>query len=245
MELPRKIQFINFTDISKKAFYALCDVLYGVKYYWEVYTDPDMAAQHSVPGYYNFVTCSQNFFWLIGGTPATTYYVRARAWNFSGYGPWSELFSVKTLGYKVSGFVVYDKSLEPIPDCTLTLKGMEEKTTSNNEDGSFDFEPVLPGQYAIEVTTTHQPHPCNAGDALAVAKHFANMQPISGLALLAADVNGDRAVNSVDAMLIQKKFIEPDYLFPAGDWVIETVGFDLFDDIFVFIRGRSVGDVTN
>lgn len=86
-------------------------------------------------------------------------------------------------------------------------------------NGNYLFENVAPGTYNLQVFSEKAWGGANAMDCLAVLKHFVGMTMLTGLNLKAADVNHDGFINSVDALMIQRRFIGAIPGFPAGDWV--------------------------
>jgi len=58
----------------------------------------------------------------------------------------------------------------------------------------------------------------NSVDALLILQHFASIQPLGGLHLMAADVDGSGYVNATDAMLVGRYFAGLLSSFPAGSW---------------------------
>jgi len=87
--------------------------------------------------------------------------------------------------------------------------------------GNYSFSGLLPGVYRIDATTSLPGGGFNSTDALAVLKHFVSMSILSGLRLKAADVDNSTQVNSIDALLVQKRFVSLINSFPAGDWLFD------------------------
>lgn len=102
----------------------------------------------------------------------------------------------------------------PVPSVTLSVTG--DTVTSTVTDGSGNYllsslaaggsyivtpskAALLPGGSSPKITTV---------DGIAADRHFLNLgTPLSGCQLLAADVNGDAAVNTVDVIAIQRFFL--------------------------------------
>jgi hypothetical protein len=212
-----------------------------------VYTDPDMKSEHAVPGYFNFTTCSMNYFWLLDAMPGTTYYVRARAQNQQlQYGEWSELFDCRTLGYNVNVNLFYEGTTEGIPGATVTLSAMDTFQAFTDISGFARFENLPRGQYTATVQKVGGwGGKGNSIDAMQIQRHFVGLVDFdSDLKHEAGDVNDDGVINSTDAMLVQRRFVGTVIEFTAGDSVFENVGFDLIDsDQNVTIYGRQTGDV--
>jgi hypothetical protein len=94
-------------------------------------------------------------------------------------------------------------------------------STTTDLTGNFQYGGISPGTYTLKASGGPPWGGVNALDALNVAKHYLNMDPLSGLFLQSADVNADLMVNSVDALLVLKRYVGMQNSFPAGDWVFE------------------------
>ncbi len=88
--------------------------------------------------------------------------------------------------------------------------------------GQFGFYGLAAGLYGIEPRISVPWGGVNASDALRVIQHFGGSQPLTGLPLLAADVNGSQTVNASDGLLIAQRYTGLIGSFPVGDWVSET-----------------------
>jgi hypothetical protein len=81
-------------------------------------------------------------------------------------------------------------------------------------------------------------------DAQMILRHFVHMTTLSGIRLQAADVDLSNSINSIDALLVAKRFTGIVTQFPAGDWVFEPAtityqGIKLTKNI----KGLCSGDV--
>jgi hypothetical protein len=76
-------------------------------------------------------------------------------------------------------------------------------------------------------------------------KHFANISTLTGVRLLAADVNNSANINSVDALLIMKRFVMIINSFVTGDWCFDKkeVSIPLNGNVVLPIRAVCYGDV--
>ncbi|HRY33051.1 MAG TPA: dockerin type I repeat-containing protein, partial [Bacteroidales bacterium] len=85
----------------------------------------------------------------------------------------------------------------------------------------------------------------NSIDALLILQHFTGLQYLSGLRLLAADVNTSNYVNASDALLVQRHFVELITTFPAGDWIFDEPAFSIGpeDILLINLYGLCFGDV--
>lgn len=128
-------------------------------------------------------------------------------------------------GYDISGFVTYDNSVStPLNNTTVTLKqgATEITSTVTTSNGEYVLSTVPNGTYTTHGSSTKPWGGGNAIDALLIANHFTGFMPITGLRLLAADCNGDGAVNAVDALLVMRRSVMLINSFPVGDWIFET-----------------------
>lgn len=151
---------------------------------------------------------------------------------------------------KVSGQVVYDHASTPWPVANAKVKllnaaGDEVSSTTCYANGNFSFD-MVPYGSRLQISTNLPGAGWNAADALEAMKHFTGLSTLGGLPLAAADVNGNGYVNSVDAMLIQKRFVSMISTFPAGEWVFEEKIFTpetAGNTETIQIKGLCVGDV--
>jgi hypothetical protein len=124
--------------------------------------------------------------------------------------------------FAISGNIHYANSTQdPIRTGQIILSQNNRwlNDTGLNMDGHFGFYGLLPGSYSL-TPEIHQTHGgLNASDALAAALHFAQVQPLQGLSLLAADVNANGTVNANDALSITLRYCGVISSFAAGDWI--------------------------
>jgi hypothetical protein len=93
-----------------------------------------------------------------------------------------------------------------------------------NTQGQFSFN-LPPGTYTVEAATASGmpvPSSINASDALLVSRHSTQLAALSGLPLLASDVNNSGQTNGTDALQIQRfaSFLQSS--FARGAWVFST-----------------------
>lgn len=127
--------------------------------------------------------------------------------------------------YKISGHVNY-AGTNPVSldsaTVTLSQAGITLAQTNVNMYGYFQFLNLAPGNYTLNATTTKKWGGVNSTDAYKVMLHFVNISPLTGLAQTAANVDASPMLNSLDAYLISKRFVNAISAFPGGDWFIET-----------------------
>jgi uncharacterized protein (TIGR02145 family) len=125
------------------------------------------------------------------------------------------------------------------------MNGDTTDLTETGLDGNFSFCLVPHGAYTLAFKTNYKAGGVNSTDALKAAKHFVGFDLLSGLRLLAADVNGDSAVNAIDAMLMQQRFAGIIQGFSVEGWIFENPAINVTSDgnVNVTIRGICAGDV--
>jgi hypothetical protein len=150
--------------------------------------------------------------------------------------------------YTVSGNVIYDDSLqtalENIRVYLLDADSCRVDSILTSAAGFYSFAGLRASDYSIALSTDTLWGGVNTTDALAAALHF-NAIPnfeLTGLPLLAADVNNDAVVDSVDVELIQNRTIHLIQTFPASDIVyaensFELDGTDLTKNVKILFRG--------
>ncbi|MCX6272131.1 MAG: dockerin type I repeat-containing protein [Bacteroidetes bacterium] len=150
-------------------------------------------------------------------------------------------------GIYFSGTLSYlNNSASPLSNATINLVQSGVTIYSVNPDnlGYFEFQNIQPGTYDINIQCFI---PCGgntAADALAVLKHFTGMAPLSGLPLQAADIDLSGFVNSMDALLILKRFVGLINHYPAGNWLFDAATVTIpAGGASLDIHGICVGDV--
>ena len=120
------------------------------------------------------------------------------------------------------GQLKYDNEFaSPISNTQVFLmdfNGQKVDSVNTNLSGSYLFDLIEPGTYTLSYAITKPWGGVNATDALNVLRHFAQMTLLEGLKLKAADVNASNTVNSIDALLIAKRFVALIGSFATGDW---------------------------
>jgi len=124
----------------------------------------------------------------------------------------------------LSGTVSYNNlSSTPLPNFKIRLKqnSIVIDSTMTNSQGSYTFSGLLPGLYQLDISTSLPGGGYNSTDALAILKHFVSMSLLTGLNRKAADADNSSQINSIDALLVQKRFVSLITSFPAGDWMFD------------------------
>ncbi len=147
---------------------------------------------------------------------------------------------------KLVGTVVYlNEVLTPMPNTLVSLLsgGTVVAVDTTGPDGSWEFSPVDEGTYTLQVNTTKPWGGVNATDALVILKHFVQLSPLQGMKLQAANVDLNPVVNSIDALMVSRRFTGLLSSFLVGDWLIEqpVVNFT-GDSLFQSIHALCFGD---
>ena len=117
-------------------------------------------------------------------------------------------------------------------------------STNTLPDGHYRFCGLQEGPYSLKIACTAATGGINNIDALVILRHFAEIQPLTGLNFQASDVNGSGYVNSLDALMVQRRYVELINTFPAGDWIFEQASFtiDPQQTLIIHIFGLCKGD---
>lgn len=144
--------------------------------------------------------------------------------NCGTYTATSEIEVVEGAIYNITGQVTYDNNVATVMN-NITVHLTSGGTTidaQTDANGNYAFNLLAPGTYTVSASSTKPWGGVNSADALLIMKHFVGITPLTGLRLLAADVNGLNGVNSVDALLCAKRFVNQINSFPVGDWIFEV-----------------------
>lgn len=123
-----------------------------------------------------------------------------------------------------------------------SLTGVD--STWSDANGHFTIPDLPAGTYQVRVYPNHPWGGVNSTDAFLVLKHFVQISALSGLALLAADVDQSSDINSLDALLIARRFTGQITGFPAGDWIKQLIPIQIAqsDTLEVSIGILCMGD---
>lgn len=112
---------------------------------------------------------------------------------------------------KILGAVLYCSNPVPngVPNVTLTLTGSASGTTLSTGSGNYQFSPAPGGSYTVTPSKSRLP-PGSSGidatDVIATQNDYFR-QTLTGCRAIAADVNGDGRVTTVDVVAIQRFFL--------------------------------------
>lgn len=150
----------------------------------------------------------------------------------------------------VNGSVHYaSTTLTPLYDSTFVhLVPMNPPgpviTDTVDLTGFYEFVNPAPGSYVLMASSSRHWKGVNATDAMKAMQHYVGMIQLTGLKAKAADVNGDGWINSLDALLIARRFVGQINSFPVGDWIFEDFQLQIntSQSLFQNIPGIIAGD---
>lgn len=151
-------------------------------------------------------------------------------------------------GSTINGLVTYDNSVSsPMSNVLVRLEqgGTLIDQTYTNYYGNYSFGGVQSGTYTITASTEKAWGGSNSTDAMQILKHFAQYITLEGLHAIAADLNLDGSINSVDALMIGNRFVGFINSFQTGNWVFETTTIEVpaFSTLTANFKGNCYGDV--
>ena len=123
----------------------------------------------------------------------------------------------------MTGTVKYaNTGANPMKNTAMVVKdfaGATINSTTTNTSGVYTFPSMASGNYRMTITPSNVWGGVNSTDALNIMRHFAQIAPLTGMKLAAADVNASHSVNGTDALLVMKRFAAMISSFPAGDYL--------------------------
>jgi M6 family metalloprotease-like protein len=122
-----------------------------------------------------------------------------------------------TVSYFNAGITHLDSTIVSLKQGNTTV----QQTTVNGA-GVYTFSNVSNGSYTLSATSTKKWGGVNATDALLIMKHFVGMTLLTGLKQKAGNCDLNPIINSVDALMAQKRGINVISSFPAGNWTFTT-----------------------
>lgn len=176
--------------------------------------------------------------------PAATYYINGTVGS----------------GIKLNGQLLYDNATaSPLNGATVKLVNssnvvLATTTTANYIDNSvpgnpvtkggyFEFTNLNNGNYSLRTSVTTAWGGVNATDALIVKQNTIGLLALSGLPLIAADVNKSNTINSTDALLIQLRSIGTISQFNLSDWIIGDTTVTVSGSTTHNVKALAAGDV--
>jgi len=126
-------------------------------------------------------------------------------------------------GHTLQGTLRYDNTaLSPLIGVTVraldSLGRLAGQSTCNNS-GAWSIQGLAAGSYTLEFLNAPSWQGINGTDALLINRHFAALQPLNGLRVVAGDPNASGSINSTDALQVTRRFANLIAAFGRGDWV--------------------------
>ncbi|MCD4678855.1 MAG: T9SS type A sorting domain-containing protein [Bacteroidales bacterium] len=149
----------------------------------------------------------------------------------------------------LSGHINYDNvastDMNNVAVDLVTVPGaFVVQSTVTDLMGHFEFGPQENGDYQVVSSCAKPWGGVNSTDALLIMEHFVGSIPLSGIRLIAADVNASGFVNAGDALFAAQRFAYVITSFPAGDWAFENSMVTLNEaDIHIDELALCFGDV--
>ncbi|MCX6271101.1 MAG: T9SS type A sorting domain-containing protein [Bacteroidetes bacterium] len=192
----------------------------------------------SAGGYFEGTNITQS--WTLGETVIETFYGSTIVLTQGFQQP-------DALRHLMGKLTYNNNASTPLNNCLVRLMQgntvVQQTTTASN--GDYLINNLQNGTYTINATTTKPWGGVNATDALLIMKHFAAISLLTGIRLVAADVDASGYINAVDALQDMKRFVGLQTSFNLGNWVFEhhTVVVDGSGDLIDNFKGICVGDV--
>ncbi len=146
----------------------------------------------------------------------------------------------------INGHVSYDNSLSTALSNTYvnaSVAGTLLRKDTTDSQGFYQFTGLNNGFYTLNASTPKAWGGVNSIDALTIMKYFTGVVSLSGMKLLAADVNASGYVNTVDAQQIARRFVNIISSFSAGEWLFSHDTTTIANNNHVIhLKGICVGD---
>lgn len=126
----------------------------------------------------------------------------------------------------INGNITYaNDASTPMDSCIVYLIDSlgNQITTNCDSNGYYSFTIANPGNYTVTASCDKKWGGANAVDALLILRHFVGSIQLTGILKQGADPNGDGYINAVDALSVQKRFVQLISTFNAGNWQFESV----------------------
>ena len=105
----------------------------------------------------------------------------------------------------------------------LTQARVIVATDSTNALGQFQLNGYPSGNYILSGQSSLNWGGVNATDAILIARSYNLITPLTGLNLLAADVNTSGTVNVTDAIILTRRYSFNLLSLPSGNWCFENL----------------------
>ncbi len=126
----------------------------------------------------------------------------------------------------MSGTVKYaNTGANPMKNASMVIKdfgGTTIASTTTNTSGVYAFGSFASGNYQMTITPSNVWGGVNSTDALGILNHFAQITPLTGMKLAAADVNVSHTINGTDVLFVMKRYTGLITSFPAGNYLYNS-----------------------
>ncbi len=150
-----------------------------------------------------------------------------------------------------AGYVKYKNAYTtPMNGVLVTLTNLNTSqswttlTSPMSGNGYYQFTGMPAGTYKLTASYNGTWGGNNATDALRVKQTVVGINPLTGLNLLAGDVNASGLpLTALDALMIENRTVGYITSYPAGDWIFEEITFTPTGNVNQTIYGLCFGDV--
>jgi parallel beta-helix repeat protein len=142
------------------------------------------------------------------------------------FGNFAQIPAVPYTNMVLGGTVKYaNAGANPMKNAAMVIKdfgGTTVASTTTNTSGVYSFGTIPAGNYQMTITPSNAWGGVNSTDALLILNHFAQIAPLTGMPMAAADVNVSSTVNGTDAMFVMKRYSGMIGSFPSGDYLYHS-----------------------
>ena len=125
--------------------------------------------------------------------------------------------------FTLSANVTYYKNGIPVPGVKISAAGREAVT---DDKGKTDVKRISRADVTVKAEKNEYSDAIDPHDAALILRSRVELEELSALQRIAADVNGDGNVDEVDASLILKKTVKLIDTFDAGSWAFNPAYID-------------------
>ena len=131
------------------------------------------------------------------------------------------------VGGQLAGTLRYDNSTSS-PLVGVTVRAIDSLGQIAGQSlcgsqGEWAIQGLTPGNYTLDILNLPGWQGINGTDALLINRHFAALQPLTGLKIAAGDPNFSNSINSTDALQVTRRFANLFASFGRGDWVFSNL----------------------
>ncbi len=131
-------------------------------------------------------------------------------------GNWSSTTTTVNTTTTIKGKMT--KNGNPVSGVVVTLSGSSSATTMTDAEGNYSFVVAAGGTYTVTPTKRGDVSGINSLDGTRIQQHVIKLTNLSPIQMIAADVNNNGVVNSVDAARIQEVMVGIPSASIIGEW---------------------------